>query len=64
MECEDNYFARRAEEERSAAERTSDPNARRTHLELAEAYERRAASIRTGAQPLSRNVLHIRPGGR
>ena len=33
-----NYFARRASEERAAAERALDPRARQSHLDLAERY--------------------------
>ena len=38
------YFAQRAREERDSAARTADSCARQTHLQLAQAYERRAAA--------------------
>ena len=36
------YFRRRANEEREAALKCSDPNARRSHLELAKRYQEQA----------------------
>jgi hypothetical protein len=38
------YFARRAAEERAAAERSSHSIVRETHLDLAERYEKAAAA--------------------
>lgn len=38
------YFARRAAEERAAAERSNCPDAQRSHLELAHRYEVAAAA--------------------
>jgi hypothetical protein len=38
------YFMRRAAEERALAERTSHPEAQRSHLELAHRYEAVAAA--------------------
>jgi len=37
------YFERRAKQERASAAQALDPSARRAHLHLAEAYERKAA---------------------
>jgi hypothetical protein len=37
------YFQRRAEEERAAAEKAADARAAHSHRELAEEYERRAS---------------------
>lgn len=45
MESDLMYFSRRAAEEKKAAERSADANARRAHLELAERYEDLVASI-------------------
>ena len=39
---ESDYFVRREQEERACAARSSDPAARRAHLELAEHYSVRA----------------------
>ena len=44
MESDETYFARRAKEERAAAERSDDPFAQGIHLEIAEAYELRSVS--------------------
>ena len=41
METKQDFFVRRAEEERLAASRATDPQARRAHQELAERYEER-----------------------
>ena len=63
MESDRNYFARRAQEERAAAEQTSDPLAQRTHLELAEAYDRRSAVAPANAARarLIEEILNVRP---
>ena len=42
MEGDKIYFGRRANEEREAALRSSDPNARRSHLEMARRYQQQA----------------------
>ena len=39
------YFSRRAEEERKAAANTAHPNARQSHVDLADAYEKRARTL-------------------
>lgn len=44
------YFERRAGEERIAAMKAAHPRARQVHLELAEAYERRARMIEVEAR--------------
>jgi hypothetical protein len=44
MECNHNYFLRRAAEEREAAERAAHPIARQSHLELAARYDIAAAA--------------------
>lgn len=63
MESDRSYFARRAEQEREAAGRTSDPDTRRAHLELAEAYEHRAAAARPDADRSRQieEILRARP---
>ena len=45
MESDTIYYARRVQEERSAAKRATHPNVRRCHLELAEAYEFRLRAV-------------------
>jgi hypothetical protein len=45
MENDDDYYARRAAEERAAAERATDAWVRDVHLQLAEEYERRASTV-------------------
>ena len=45
MEGDNIYFGRRANEERIAAMKSSHPEARRAHLELAERYADLAAEI-------------------
>ena len=42
MEGDKIYFGRRANEEREAALKSSDPNARRSHLEMARRYQEQA----------------------
>ena len=39
------YFLRRADEERAAAKRASDPRARQSHLDLAERYANEARAV-------------------
>ena len=39
------YFLRRADEERAAAERATDPRARQSHLDLAERYADAARAV-------------------
>jgi hypothetical protein len=46
MEPDEAYYARRALEERAAAERATSELAREVHLALAEAYESRSAAAR------------------
>ena len=46
------YFQRRADEERIAAERTSNASAREAHLELAKRYELAASANGTAATAL------------
>ena len=63
MESDEAYFARRAKEERAAAERSEDPYARSAHLAIAEAYELRSISASSAAVPptvAARAVLSIR----
>lgn len=45
------FYTRRAFEERRAAERSLTPEARKTHLELAETYLRKAQESRDKADP-------------
>ena len=42
MERDRTYFARRAVEERSAADRADNPKAREAHQQMAERYEQQA----------------------
>ena len=42
----DDYFERRADEERSASERAIDERAAQAHRDLAEEYRKRAAAMR------------------
>jgi hypothetical protein len=44
LECDHDYFLRRAAEEREAAEHAAHPIARLSHLELAERYDDVAAA--------------------
>jgi hypothetical protein len=60
MEDDEAYFAKRAEQERVAAERTTDPSAEAAHLELAEAYERAAARAAAISAHVP-GVIPIRP---
>ena len=45
IETDHDYFMRRAAEERAAAERADHPEARRSHLELADRYEAVATAV-------------------
>ena len=45
MEKDAKYFARRAQEERQAMERSAHPVVRQRHFEMAEAYDARLRSI-------------------
>jgi len=60
MEADETYFAKRADQERTAAQRTTDPSAEAVHLELAEAYERAAARAAAISAHVS-GVIPIRP---
>jgi hypothetical protein len=51
MLSDSEYFHRRAEEERAAAERATNALAREVHLELASRYERAAAVTQTNVVP-------------
>jgi hypothetical protein len=44
----DDYYRRRAEEERMASERATDERAARSHRGLAEEYRKRATNVGTG----------------
>ena len=44
-ESDSQYFLRRADEERAAAERASDPRARQSHLDLAECHAEAARAL-------------------
>jgi hypothetical protein len=56
MEIDGNYLSWRAQEEREAAMKAAHPNARRVHLDLADAYERRARDL---AADQRRSVLRV-----
>lgn len=58
MKSDAQYFARRAAEERAAAERASLAAAREAHLELAARYEHIERALGEG-----RPALHILEGG-
>jgi hypothetical protein len=60
MDSDEAYFARRAEGERAAARRATDPSAEAAHLELAQAYERAAARATAIASHIE-GVIPIRP---
>jgi hypothetical protein len=56
MERDAKYYARRAREERLAAEKSQHEVARQRHLEMAEAYDVRLRSI---AAEESRQAFHL-----
>ena len=45
MESDRVFFARRADEERAAAAEARDKNAKQSHLQLADDYERMSAAL-------------------
>ena len=45
FQSDSDYFRRRADEEKAAAERASDPRARQSHIDLAERYADAARAI-------------------
>ena len=45
MEGDVSYFSRRAHEERSAAMQSANPNARRSHLDMARRYDELVKAI-------------------
>ena len=51
MESDQEYFWRRYEQARAAAERSADERARRAHLELSARYAQLAAAIEEADQP-------------
>lgn len=51
METDKEYFAQRAEEERSAAEQAGDKRAKTAHLELAEGYEELSEALEEAQRP-------------
>jgi hypothetical protein len=57
-ESDQDYFGRRAREERHAAESAQHPHARRAHLELADRYDEMSEATRPAAArapiPISR----------
>jgi hypothetical protein len=55
-ETDHDYFMRRAAEERAAAERTDNADAKRSHIELAHRYEAAAAAV------LGMPVVQLRVG--
>jgi hypothetical protein len=62
----DDYFERRAEEERAASERANDKRAAQAHRELAEEYRKRAGESRIFAvdepgQAILNKGFHIIP---
>ncbi|NUQ19193.1 MAG: hypothetical protein HOP95_12250 [Sphingomonas sp.] len=58
QQSDHDYFARRAREERVAAERADSAEARRSHLELAHRYE--AAAAAAAGLP----VVQLKVGGK
>lgn len=56
IETDYEYFQRRAAEERAAAQRTDHPDARRSHLELAERYDEVAAATVAVVSLASRSI--------
>lgn len=59
-ESDHDYFLRRAAEEREAADRASDPLARRAHLDLARRYDEVVAAI-VPAQVIELRLAEARP---
>ena len=57
-ESDHDYFMRRAAEERAAADRAQNGQARRSHIELAQRYEVAAAAM--AGHPVVQ--LRVRPG--
>lgn len=57
MSKDGEYFSRRAVEEREAASHTTNSNARRTHLDLAEAYERKARALHADERRSSLQIV-------
>lgn len=55
MECDHDYFLRRAAEERQAAERADHPAARQSHLELALRYDE--VAVATSGQILELKLM-------
>jgi hypothetical protein len=51
MVTDKDYFARRADEERSAARQADDKRAKAVHLELAEGYEELSEAIEEAHRP-------------
>ena len=69
LNTESQYFLRRAAEERAAADRSTDPRARQTHIDLAERYSEAAQTATTAnsiveqsaASPMLRPEFRILP---
>lgn len=57
MEADFNYFSRRAQEERIAAMKASNPAARRSHVEMAERYDELADSIERHSRVLTGDTV-------
>ena len=51
MESDQKYFAERADEERSAAEKAMSKQARTAHLELAKGYEQLSVALEEAHRP-------------
>jgi hypothetical protein len=57
MNTNDEYFRRRAQEEREAGMKARHPNARRSHMELADAYDVQARDIAAEGRRSSMRVV-------
>ena len=57
MEGDAAYFARRASDERTAAMKAAHPNARKSHLDMAERYDDLARSITARDQYLGLDLI-------
>jgi hypothetical protein len=53
------YFLRRADEERAAAKRASDPRARQSHLDLAERYDDAARTVAEAIELVETDAAQI-----
>ncbi|HEU4683861.1 MAG TPA: hypothetical protein VFS39_05100 [Nitrospira sp.] len=55
MESDEEFFAERARQERAAAKASNDRPKKKSHLELAEAYQELSAALKAAHQPSLRS---------